>query len=642
MSTRVVFLEDGKPQGGVRVKKAASDRSEQISNDAGQLSLDLEEGRQEIVVYYNGSWVPHVVSVEREASMLLVDMGDMSGERQDAAKSKPDANFLDVGRLDLGDRYVFERMLGRGGMGMVIRARDRLLNRSVAVKLLSEELRESPEAQKIFLSEARHLATLSHPNLVSVHDISKIEERTFMVIEYIKGETVERLIKSLKRLSESVTLKLAIQFTRVVAYLHDHGIIHRDIKPANAIVRHDGTLKLIDFGLARHFDELYIRGTRVRGTPAYMSPEQITGADLSTGSDIYQLGVCFYEMLTGKLPFKGDMSYAHVHSPPPRVSEVIPGITPALDDLILECMAKDPADRPKNAHELLNRLQAIHRLRDSVNGAPALTPDQARQHSPQGSHDSLSNVRLKTAEMQAMNMNPNHTDGGLIHPTNGNIVSPEVVSQHNLVSQHQLMSSMEMIAAKQRTPPIVYVALVCSVVIALGALWVAMNNANPSPAPGNAPEPSALAVTANTTDEAPSPTPPNEPAEPEATPTEIEPAAVGEAAPVEPTKEGASEEEEGAVEEADDEPAEVAAPAATAPRKATPKPRVIKKAAAAPRPTPEATPEPEPEAAPEPKKKAKKKPAEKKASTKGLFEKSSVTESGDEDTKLRKGFLPMK
>ena len=143
MATRVVFLEDGKPRQGIRVKRNAEDPSEIVSNKEGQLSLDLTEGRQEIVVYHSGSWVPHIVSVEREASMLLVDMGDVSSEAEDDKDSRPDANFMDVGRLDLGDRYVFERMLGRGGMGMVILARDRLLNRSVAIKLLSEELRSA-------------------------------------------------------------------------------------------------------------------------------------------------------------------------------------------------------------------------------------------------------------------------------------------------------------------------------------------------------------------------------------------------------------------------------------------------------------------------------------------------------------------
>ena len=357
MSRRLVVLEDGSPVSGVKIKREGSEEEFTTDGD-GQLTMALHEGNQSLVVFHKGSWMPHVVRVEQHSSLLLLDIDDVnqaSVPGEDWRRKSDNVNFLDVGKLDLGERYVYERTLGRGGMGYVIRAKDRLLNRSVAIKLLSDELQDNAEAQKIFLSEARHLATLSHPNLVAVHDISKLEDRVFMVIEYVKGETLEHLVTSIGVMPESVALKLAIQLTRVVAYLHDQGIIHRDLKLANAMVRHDGTLKLVDFGLARQFDELYIRGTRVRGTPAYMSPEQILGKALSPASDIYQLGVCFFEILSGRLPFeKGDMSYAHVHEQAPPIKQFRPEINVDLALLISSCLEKNGGDRPRDAHEILS------------------------------------------------------------------------------------------------------------------------------------------------------------------------------------------------------------------------------------------------------------------------------------------------
>ena len=421
MPTRLVFLEEGSPVSGVRVKRDGA--QEEFTTDSdGQLSLPLTEGNQKLVVYHRGSWIPHVVRVEQRASLLLVDMKEVDepATTKSSAAAKDNVNFLDVGKLNLGERYVYDRTLGRGGMGFVIRARDRLLNRSVAIKLLSEELQDNAEAQQIFLSEARHLATLSHPNLVAVHDISKLDDRVFMVIEYIKGETLERLITNLRHMSESVALKLAIQLTRVVAYLHDHGIIHRDLKPANAIVRHDGTLKLVDFGLARQFDELYIRGTRVRGTPAYMSPEQIKGAHLTPASDIYQLGVCFFEMLTGRLPFqKGDVAYAHVHEPAPRIQELRPNLNIDLCLLIQSCLEKDPRKRPSDAHEILDILKHIHRHVEDVE--LSLNESNTPAESTRG--DSLMRLRLRTSELNITGLSQSTTENDMT-PSGAAILKP--------------------------------------------------------------------------------------------------------------------------------------------------------------------------------------------------------------------------
>lgn len=362
MSIRVVFLEDGEPLQHLRIR--TNDGVEMATDDQGQLELNLQAGKNELLVHHEGSWVPQTISVHETASMVLVDVKENIRESKAKINPKTSAkiSFSDVGRMDLGDRYTYDRIIGRGGMSVVIRAKDRLLKRDVAIKLLSDELYESDEAQDIFLTEARNLATLEHPNLVSIHDITKIENRAMMVMEYIRGETLERLMKKFRKgFPEHVGLRIAIQFAKVLGYLHDEGIVHRDIKLANAMVRHDGTLKLIDFGLARRFDSLYIRGTRVRGTPAYMSPEQIRGEALTPASDIYQMGVCLFELFTGRLPFEeGEMSYAHVHEEPPNPLDINPKLNPTLGSLILYCLKKSPHERPLTAYVVLKQLQNLH------------------------------------------------------------------------------------------------------------------------------------------------------------------------------------------------------------------------------------------------------------------------------------------
>lgn len=366
---RVLFTENGKPLPGLPVR--LSEDSETIeTDDEGQLELPIEEGRGTLQVRHKGEWKEQVVHSGRDSSLVMVDI---SKTQTGPSLAEADTSFLDIGKLNLGERYVYLEVLGRGGMSIVLKARDRLLNREVAVKLLAQELQGQPEAQEIFLSEARSLATLSHPNLVAVHDICKVDERVFMVIEHVEGKSLEHLVKHVRRLNETVTLQLVIQLCRVVAYLHDHGVIHRDLKPANAMIRHDGTLKLIDFGLARHFDEIEIRGTRVRGTPAYMAPEQIKGDPLTPACDIYQLGVLLFECITGQLPFSsGDLGYAHVHTDPPRLEKHAVGVSLGLADVVHACLEKDPSKRPANGQELLKELQAVYQTLGSQAGGKSL------------------------------------------------------------------------------------------------------------------------------------------------------------------------------------------------------------------------------------------------------------------------------
>ena len=387
MKTTVMFVADAIPLGGAPVRLAGGGDDEvYVTDSEGKIDFDLDLGTHTFRVQVDTEWVERTVHREGHAPLYVVNV------RQEDARSMTTLNTLQIDLANLvGDRYVFETVLGRGGMGVVVKAIDRMLNRPVAIKMLSDELQDNEEAQQIFLVEARNLATLSHPNLVAIHDILNVGGRVLMVFEYVLGENVEKTIKRKGRLDQKDVLRIAIQLTRCVTYLHEHELIHRDLKPANIIMQADGTLKLIDFGLARSLNELYVRGTRVRGTPAYMAPEQIQGIHLTTGTDIYQIGISMYEMLNGKLPFaSGDMAYAHVHLEPPPLDQAVEGLEPELARLVHACLEKQPKNRPASAELLLEQLQQIYARLASGTAESQQFPIFERPHS--GSFPGLGQV----------------------------------------------------------------------------------------------------------------------------------------------------------------------------------------------------------------------------------------------------------
>ncbi len=389
MKTIVMFVLDSEPLVSVPVRvQGTSDTF--VTDEEGKVELSLDLGEHTFEVEIGEDWRERTVQRQGHAPLFVVNM---------AEPSRPNVSKLNTLQIDLanlvGDRYVFETVLGRGGMGVVVKAVDRMLNRPVAIKMLSDELRENEEAQQIFLVEARNLATLSHPNLVAIHDILNVGGRVLMVFEYVLGENVEKKLKKNGALDQREVLRIAIQLTRCVSYLHEHDLIHRDLKPANIIMQADGTLKLIDFGLARSLNDLYVRGTRVRGTPAYMAPEQIQGIHLTTATDLYQIGISMYEMLTGRLPFAtGDMAYAHVHLEPPPLAERIPNIDPGLEQLVMRCLSKSPKHRPASSEALLEALQSVYaRLANAESDEddyvldptdPSLLPPRTRTQSQPG------------------------------------------------------------------------------------------------------------------------------------------------------------------------------------------------------------------------------------------------------------------
>ena len=268
-----------------------------------------------------------------------------------------------VGDL-IADRYELEELVGSGGMSSVYRARDSLLERHVALKVMHEQLLTDGDHVERFRREARLAAQLSHPNIVTVIDRGEQEGRQFIVFEYVEGENLKALIEREAPLPERDAIELALQIAEGLAFAHGHGLVHRDVKPQNVLLTEDGRGKVTDFGIARSIDVhrgLTQTGT-VMGTSDYISPEQARGGQVDACSDIYSLGAVLYELLTGDVPFPGDnfvsVAMRHINEPPPSVQERRPELSPRLDAAIRKAMAKDPDDRFSSMEAFADELRA--------------------------------------------------------------------------------------------------------------------------------------------------------------------------------------------------------------------------------------------------------------------------------------------
>ncbi|WP_433370176.1 protein kinase domain-containing protein [Streptosporangium sp. CA-115845] len=261
----------------------------------------------------------------------------------------------------LGGRY---RPLGRiasGGMGEVWRARDELLGREVAVKLLRAHVAEDPAFRRRFRSEARIAAGLSDPGIAQVFDYAESDGVAYLVMELVPGESLAGILARDGALSPKVTLDVVHQTARALQAAHRAGVIHRDIKPGNLLVTEAGVIKITDFGIARVLEAAPVTQTGVLlGTAQYVSPEQASGEPLTPATDIYSLGVVAYECLAGRAPFLAETQVAialmHIGEPPPPLPESIP---PAVRDLVMACLSKDPLRRPAGARELSERADVL-------------------------------------------------------------------------------------------------------------------------------------------------------------------------------------------------------------------------------------------------------------------------------------------
>jgi len=266
----------------------------------------------------------------------------------------------------LNDRYQLEQTLGTGGMALVYKAKDLMLERSVAVKVLREDLSTDMSFRERFRQEARAAANLSHPNIVTVHDFGLDQGHLFIVMEYVPGTDLKTRIREKSRFSVQETLELMIQACQGVGYAHRAGLVHCDIKPHNMLVSPDGRLKVTDFGIARAFASISPeeRSEVVWGSPHYFSPEQASGLPPSPASDVYSLGVILYEMLTGQLPFNAadaeELARMHreVQPIPPRA--INPAIPSQLDEIILKVLSKEPSARYRTADQLGHLLLGLY------------------------------------------------------------------------------------------------------------------------------------------------------------------------------------------------------------------------------------------------------------------------------------------
>ncbi len=264
---------------------------------------------------------------------------------------------VDADGEEMTQRYEILEEIARGGMGIVYKARDTVLGRTVAYKILGANLRDNETAVKYFLREARAAAALSHPNIVTIYDAGEQDGEYYMAMEYVEGTTLKSLIRSTGALPDSKVRYVLENCCRALDYAHTKGVIHRDITSGNVMTTRDKALKVMDFGLAKFLKEYQNNHTQQVGTPFYMSPEQIIGKDIDFRSDLYSLGCTIFECATGTVPFfKGDLSYHHIHTEPPRPRSINPGITEELEEIILRLLEKDPGDRYKDAAEILSMM----------------------------------------------------------------------------------------------------------------------------------------------------------------------------------------------------------------------------------------------------------------------------------------------
>src|SRR5665811_2503092 len=288
-----------------------------------------------------------------------------AGAPSAAAAAPPTAE----GRLIAG-RYRVERRLGGGGMAEVFLARDATLGRLVAVKVLRERFADDEQFLARFHREARAAAALNHPNVVAVHDRGGSAGSSYIVMEYVPGETVKELVQRAGRLSPAAARVIELDLLAALQAAHDGGIVHRDVTAQNVLLTEDGRVKVTDFGIARFGSSTLTSTGVVMGTSRYLSPEQARGEPTDERSDLYSAGVVLFEMLTGRLPFEGNNDLAialrHANEPAPAPTALVPDLPPALDALV------GRAQRFQTAREFAAALTALDLVADG-GGSTAAT-----------------------------------------------------------------------------------------------------------------------------------------------------------------------------------------------------------------------------------------------------------------------------
>jgi serine/threonine protein kinase len=260
-------------------------------------------------------------------------------------------------------KYRITELVGEGAMGVVYRAVDTVLDRTVAIKVMSESIARNADLRKRFLREAQMAGSLQHPNVVCIHDFGETDGHLFIAMEFIEGVDLERLIELREPLSLQTRLDIMIDVLTGLAYAHKRGIVHRDIKPANIRVGEDGRVRVMDFGVAHLASSSMTSTGAILGTPSYMAPEQITEGKASAASDIFTVGAVLYQLLTSVRPFDAptlqNLLFRIVTENPRPVSELVPELPRALNHIVEKAMAKEPSERYAEALEMANDLITV-------------------------------------------------------------------------------------------------------------------------------------------------------------------------------------------------------------------------------------------------------------------------------------------
>ncbi len=261
------------------------------------------------------------------------------------------------------DRYEILAKIGDGGMALVYRAKDTLLNRHVAVKVLREQFATDSQFIERFRQEAQAAASLSHPNVVNIYDVGHTGTTHFIVMEYVEGKNLSEIIKDTGILDEECAISIGTQISSALNHAHQHRIIHRDIKPHNILITHDHRVKVTDFGIAAISSVNITQTGMVLGSVHYFSPEQARGTRVDNQSDLYSLGIVLYEMLTGKVPFRGDtpisIALKQIQDQPIPPRQINPDVSVGLERIVLTLLAKQPTERYQSAEHVVNAMQKL-------------------------------------------------------------------------------------------------------------------------------------------------------------------------------------------------------------------------------------------------------------------------------------------
>ena len=338
-----------------------------------------------------------------------------------------------IGRL-LDGRYEILEVIGTGGMAVVYKARCHRLNRLVAVKILKDDYVQDEEFRRRFRAEGEAVGMLSHPNIVSVYDVSSADHAEFIVMELIDGITLKQYMEKRGYLNWKETLHFAMQIAKALEHAHSRGLVHRDIKPHNVMVLKNGSIKVADFGIARVMAKSNTLTKEALGSVHYISPEQAKGGRVDSRSDIYSLGVVMYEMIAGRVPYDGEspvgVAIQHINGGAVHPSKINPGTPEGLEKIIMKAMALDPEDRYPTATAMLYEMDEFRKNPEAV-PVPVTTTDSHTQVIPVKQTLSATEPKPKTiAERTAVKKAPESErpapkpprpkQSTQSHPTNGN------------------------------------------------------------------------------------------------------------------------------------------------------------------------------------------------------------------------------